>query len=118
MSRSETGSFSSPLGSSKLSRKSQSPPRKLGCFWCSPKKGSARKSKGEWTDSDDFGWSKNEELLADLGSFPIKEQRKILKKAMVEQKKISREAQKIVKLAKQASLRTNVSGIDDELSDD
>lgn len=112
-------SFSnSPLGSSKYSRESPSPPRKPACFWCSPKKGSSTRKEDIWTERDDFGWSKNEELLADLGSFSIKEQRKILKKAMVEQKKISLEAQKIVKLAKQASLRMNVSGIEDELSDD
>uniref|UniRef100_A0A803PEL6 Uncharacterized protein n=1 Tax=Cannabis sativa TaxID=3483 RepID=A0A803PEL6_CANSA len=106
-SRLQNRSFSSP-----------SPPKRAGCLWCSPKKEAPRRrSKEDWSISSD-DWSKNDELLSDLGSFSFKEQRKILKMAMKEQQKISREAQKIVKMAKQASARMNVSGIDDdELSD-
>ncbi|PON47553.1 vitellogenin-2 protein [Parasponia andersonii] len=113
----QSGSFSFPLGSSNSTRDSPSPPKRAGCFWCSPKKDSRRRSKEDWSISSDFDWRKNDELLSDLGSFSFKEQRKILKMAMKEQQKISREAHKIVKLAKQASAKMNVSGIEDELSD-
>jgi len=47
----------------------------------------------------------------------MKEQQKILKKAMKEEEKVSREAEKIVQWAKQASSRMKASDIDDELTD-
>ncbi|KAJ1396863.1 hypothetical protein SESBI_32255 [Sesbania bispinosa] len=47
-----------------------------------------------------------------------KQQQKMLKKAMKEEEKINREAEKIVEWAKHASARMDVSGIEDELSDD
>ena len=94
---------------------SPSPPRRAGCFWCSPKKDSRKKSKDiDWGVLD---WDKSDEFLSDLGSFSSKKQQKMLKKAMKEEQKISREAEKIVELAKQASARMNVNVIDDELSD-
>ena len=52
-----------------------------------------------------------------MGIFSEKEQQKILKKAMKEEEKINREAEKIVKWAKQTSARMNISDIEDELSD-
>lgn len=117
--KSKTGSFSSPLGSSNSLMDSPSPPKKAGCFWCSPKKNSFKKSKENHASGAlDLDWSKNDELLSDLGTFSTKEQQRILKKAMKEEKKISREAEKIVKWAKQASGRMVVSDIEDELSDD
>lgn len=117
--KSKTGQFSSPLGSSNSLTDSPSPPKKAGCFWCSPKKNSFKKSKENLASGDfDLDWSKNDELLSDLGTFSTKEQQRILKKAMKEEEKISREAEKIVKWAKQASGRMVVSDIEDELSDD
>ncbi|KAK7309474.1 hypothetical protein RJT34_06229 [Clitoria ternatea] len=94
---------------------SPSPPRKSGCFWCSPGKKSKKKSKEILGVVNDFG---SDELLSDLGSFSRKQQQKMLKKAMKEEEKISREAQKIVEWAKHASARMNVSDIEDEFSDD
>ncbi|KAK7307382.1 hypothetical protein VNO77_40394 [Canavalia gladiata] len=94
--------------SSKSLRGSPSPPRKTGCFWCSPKKN--KKNKENWVAGDD-------ELLSELGTFSMKQQQKILKKAMKEQEKINREAQKIVEWAKNASARINISDIEDEFSD-
>jgi len=47
----------------------------------------------------------------------MKEQQKMLKKAMKEQEKVNREAEKIVQWAKQASARMKTSDIDDEHSD-
>lgn len=97
---------------------SPSPPRKAGCFWCSPKKDSSKKkSKENWGVGNVVGWDKSDELLSDLGSFSSKKQQKMLKKAMKEEQKISREAEKILEWAKQTSARMNVLDIEDELSD-
>ncbi|KAA8528177.1 hypothetical protein F0562_035572 [Nyssa sinensis] len=117
-SKSRSGSFLSPSNSSNLSMESLSPPRKTGCFWCSPKKDSRKKSNGNRFAGIDRDWGKKDEFLSDLdlGSFSTKEQQKMLKKAIKEEEKISREAEKIVKWAKQASARMDVSGIEDELS--
>ncbi|XP_027362288.1 uncharacterized protein LOC113869939 [Abrus precatorius] len=90
------------------SASSPSPPRKTGCFWCSPKK-KKKKSKENSGANDD--------LLSELGSFSKKQQQKMLKKAMKEEEKISREAEKIVRWAKHASARMNISDIEDEFSD-
>lgn len=107
-------SFSSPLSSTNSSRGSPSPPRKSGCFWCSPKKIVKPTSK-----EDRSVISKNDELLSDLGIFSLKEQKKILKKAMKEQEKVSREAERIVDWAKQVSMRMSAhDDIEDELSDE
>ncbi|RDY05502.1 hypothetical protein CR513_10655, partial [Mucuna pruriens] len=85
-----------------VASKSPSPPRRRCCLWISPKK----KSKENW----------GHELLSELGSFSMKEQQKILKKAMKEEEKVSREAEKIVQWAKQASARMNVKDIEDDLN--
>ncbi|XP_020236177.1 uncharacterized protein LOC109815790 [Cajanus cajan] len=92
-----------------VTSRSLSPPPRKGCLWFSPKKKEKKKSKENWGD----------EFLSELGSFSSskKEQQKMLKKAMKEEEKVSREAEKIVQWAKQASARMNVSHIDGELSD-
>jgi hypothetical protein len=115
--KSKSGSLSSPLGSSNSLMDSPSPPKKAGCFWCYPKKASHKKSKENQDTGIGLDWGKNDEFLSDLSTFSTKEQQKMLKKAMKEEEKISREAEKIVKWAKQASARLSVSGIEDELSD-
>ncbi|KAG4992304.1 hypothetical protein JHK87_025761 [Glycine soja] len=83
------------------SSNSPSPPRRKDCLWFSPKK----KSKENWGD---------DHLLSELGSFSRKEQQKMPKKAMKEEEKVSREAEKIVQWAKQESARFNLG---DQLSD-
>ncbi|TKY70161.1 hypothetical protein E2542_SST06448 [Spatholobus suberectus] len=88
-----------------VSSNSPSPPRRRGCLWFSPKKKEKKKSKENWGD----------ELLSELGSFSVKEQRRVLKKAMKEEEKVNREAEKIVQWAKSTSARMNLK---DELSDD
>ncbi|WOG83075.1 hypothetical protein DCAR_0102249 [Daucus carota subsp. sativus] len=108
-----TRSFRSPLDSRSSSGGSPSPPKGIGCFWCSPKRVLSRKSK-EWRADHDRG--KNEEFLMDMSDFSTKGQEKLLKKLMKEEEKINREAAKIVKLVKQASARMEIS--EDELSDD
>lgn len=111
-------SFSSPFGSSKSWMDSPSPPHSSGCLnlWCTPKKVSKKKSKEAKVINSVLDWEKSDEFLTDLNAFSAKEQLKILKKAVKEQEKVSREAAKIVKLAKQASSRMSFHDIEDELS--
>ncbi|KAI9177402.1 hypothetical protein LWI28_014788 [Acer negundo] len=117
-------SCSSPLSSSnswKISRSpSPSPPLKSGCLWCSPKSSSKKKSKDKENRvlSSSLDWGKTDEFLSDLSTFSAKEQQKMLKKAIKEEEKVSREAEKIVKWAKQASTRMRAHDSEDELSDD
>ncbi|CAI9094264.1 OLC1v1029970C1 [Oldenlandia corymbosa var. corymbosa] len=104
--------FKSPSDSSAFPSENSSseslspPPRRSGCLWCSPKRSPRRKNDG---------------ILSDLnGSRSFrKAQEKLLKMAAKEEEKISREAEKIVKWAKQASSRMmEVSGIEEDgLSD-
>ncbi|KAL8499535.1 hypothetical protein ACS0TY_022471 [Phlomoides rotata] len=104
-------SFSSSDGS-------VSPPSKIGCFLCSPKKVSRKKNKENRGLDLGLDWGKHDEFLSDVSNFSLNNQRKMIKKAMEEEEKICREAEKIVKWAKQASARMDVSGIEDELSDE
>lgn len=113
--KSSSGPISSPSDSSK---DCLSPPAKTGCFWCSPKKGFNKKGKENRNVSMGLKWGKDDEFLSDMSIFSSKNQEKLMKKAMEEQEKINREAEKIVKWAKQASARMDVSSIEDELSDD
>ncbi|KAL9447758.1 hypothetical protein AB3S75_015267 [Citrus x aurantiifolia] len=124
--KSKSKSFSSPLSSPSswmdLPSSPPSPPQRKGCFWCSPKSASKKKSRESPIFGDDLDWgNKNDEFLLDLNTFSVKEQEKILKKAMKEQERVSREAEKIVKWAKQESMRISDhygGALDDELSDD
>ncbi|KNA23717.1 hypothetical protein SOVF_022570 [Spinacia oleracea] len=102
-----SGSFS--IGSKSLD---SSPKRvKTGCFWCSPKRVSRKKSGGggggggSRNGAFDLGddWGKHDEILSDLRSFSTKKQDKLMKIAKKEEKMINKEAEKIVKWAKQTS---------------
>ncbi|XP_075484696.1 uncharacterized protein LOC142524547 [Primulina tabacum] len=103
-----------------LSSGSVSPPVKIsGCFLCSPKKVPRKKSsKVKKVLDSKLDWEKNDGFLSDMSNFSVKSQRKMTKKAMKAEEEICREAEKIVKWAKHASARMDVSGIEDELSDD
>lgn len=111
----------SPSGSASFrsdsSPETLSPPQRSGCFWCSPKKTPRKKNKEYMVSDFDLDWGKNDEVLSDLNTFSGKYQQKLLKKAMKEEEKLSREAEKIVKWAKHASARMEVSSIEDQLSD-
>lgn len=114
-SRSDSWSLSSPESESETG----SPPRRsIGCLWCSPKKEKSvprKQGKENRLFSSSSSWGNDAEFLK---TFSVHEQKKIMKKAMKEEEKINREAEKIVKWAKQASARMmDVSGLDDELSD-
>lgn len=114
-SKSRSGSFLSPSESSNLSMNSPSPPKKIGCFWCSPKRKKSKEDKE--IGFGDYWRKNNKEILSDLSVFSAKEQENILKKTMKEEEKVNREAEKIVMWAKQASARMNISDIEDELSE-
>nr|AFK38024.1 unknown [Lotus japonicus] len=102
-------------GSKQRTLFSPSPPRMAGCFGCSPKKKKKKKSKENVVG----GWDQSDELFSDLGGLSLSKQRKkMLKMAMKEEEKVSREAEKIVEWAKSVSARMNISDIEDELSDD
>ncbi|KAL6547665.1 hypothetical protein OROHE_009370 [Orobanche hederae] len=116
--KSPTSSFSS-YSSEGFSGRSVSPPVKSGCFLCSPKKVSSKKKNKENKGLDlGFDWGKKDELLSNLSNFSVNSQKKMKKKAVEEEERICREADKIVKWAKQASARMVVSGIENEISDD
>lgn len=77
----------------------------------SPRKEQRREGKrGDWGTDDD--------ILSDMGTFSTKEQQRKLKKALKEQEKATREAEKMVEWVKQASARMNVAATDELLSDD
>ncbi|XP_073315960.1 uncharacterized protein [Primulina huaijiensis] len=102
-----------------LSSGSLSPPvKKSGCFLCSPKKVPRKKGKVKKGLDSELDWEKNDEIFSDLSIFSVKSERKMMKKAMKDEEEICREAEKIVKWAKHASARMDVSGIEDALSDD
>ncbi|KAL6536315.1 hypothetical protein OROGR_012889 [Orobanche gracilis] len=116
--KSPPSTFSS-YSSEGISGRSVSPPVKSGCFLCSPKKVSSKKKNKENRGLDlGFDWGKNHELLSDLSNFSVNSQKKMKKKAVEEEERICREADKIVRWAKQASARMVVSNIENEISDD
>lgn len=94
-----SGSFSSPSISSNSSSKgaaSHSPPKQTCCFWCSPKKPVSSRKKRE---DGEMGGS-------DLSSFSLKDHQRKMEKMLKEQEEmISREAEKVLKWAKQASAK-------------
>ncbi|XP_058084995.1 uncharacterized protein LOC131232638 [Magnolia sinica] len=119
--KSGTGSTFSPSISSCSSAEPSSPPRLTCCFWRSPKKVHKKKSKEDGMagfDLDDGFWGKDDEMLSDLSAFSLKEQRRRLRKAWKEEEKVNREAEKVVKWAKQVSARMDASMLDSPTSDE
>nr|GEV21914.1 hypothetical protein [Tanacetum cinerariifolium] len=95
--------------------------RKIGCLFCSPKKGkkpgNGKGKENRLSFSSLVNYDEDEHYMK---SFSAKERKKLMKNAMKEEEKLSKEAEKIVKWAKQASDRMmNVSGLnlDEDLSD-
>ncbi|KAL0312310.1 UNVERIFIED_CONTAM: hypothetical protein Sradi_5630300 [Sesamum radiatum] len=97
-----------PSWNNVISRRSVSPPVRSGCFLCCPKQASRRKSNNE--DRGLVLGLDDELILSDLSSFSVKKQEKMMKKAVMEEEEICREAEKIVKWAKHASAMMDVSG--------
>ncbi|XP_010266373.1 PREDICTED: uncharacterized protein LOC104603907 [Nelumbo nucifera] len=116
-----TGSVSSPSPSSNSSLEASSPPRQTCCFWYSPKRVAEKKGKENWVAGiglDTPDWGKNEEILSDFSTLSLKHQNRRFKKALQEEEEITKEAEKVLKWAKQASARMEVYDIEDVLSDD
>lgn len=68
--------------------------------------------------SEHVEWGKNDEILSDTSTFSVKEQERRLKKALEEEERASKEAERIVKWVKQESARIDVSAIKSILSDE
>ncbi|TKY70162.1 hypothetical protein E2542_SST06449 [Spatholobus suberectus] len=89
----------------------------LLCF--STKKSVARSGKGSGVlSSEHVEWGKNDEILSDVSTFSVKEQDKRLKKALEEEERVSKEAERVVQWVKQESARIDVSTIKSILRDD
>ncbi|KAK4435619.1 hypothetical protein Salat_0725400 [Sesamum alatum] len=104
-----------------ISSRSDSPPVRSGCFLCCRKlQVSRKKSKHDRGLGRELDWMKHDEFLSDLSSLSVKNEEKMMKKAVMEEEQICREAEKIVKWAKYASVMMDVSGVEDhhELSHD
>ncbi|CAK9144737.1 unnamed protein product [Ilex paraguariensis] len=95
---------------------SGSPPRPICCFWYSSPKNHRKKSKGtaclsKFDIEDNGNWGRNGEILSDMSTFSVEEQERRLKKAMAEEKRVCREAERVVEWVKQESARLDVSAI-------
>ncbi|KAK1262108.1 hypothetical protein QJS04_geneDACA008972 [Acorus gramineus] len=117
--------FDFPPKSRPFREESPSPPRQTCCFWLSPKRASKKRFGSLDFEAAMRDFEKDEELLSDLRAFPMKEQRRILKKASKEEEKIGREVEKVrreaekaVRLVRRASARIDVSKMDKFASDD
>lgn len=91
------------------------------CFSSSTKKSVARNGKrstGVLSSEHVVEWGKNDEILSDMSTFSVKEQESRLKKALEEEERASKEAERIVKWVKQESARIDVSAIKSILSDE
>ncbi|ESW30102.1 hypothetical protein PHAVU_002G124800 [Phaseolus vulgaris] len=86
----------------------------MECWFCfsSSKKSVARngRSSGELS-SEDVERGKDDEMLSDRSTFSVKEQEKRLKKALEEEEKVSKEAERVVQWVKQESARIDVSAL-------
>ncbi|CAJ1930886.1 unnamed protein product [Sphenostylis stenocarpa] len=91
------------------------------CCFCfsSGKKSVERNGKSSGVlGSEDVEWGKNDEMmLSDRSTFCVKEQEKRLKKALEEEERVSKEAERVVQWVKQESARIDVSTIKSILSD-
>ncbi|PSR93595.1 Pullulanase [Actinidia chinensis var. chinensis] len=63
-------------------------------------------------------WGKNDEMLSDMSTFSVKEQKRRLKKAKEEEEKVVKEAERVVQWVKQESARMDVSTINRVLKED
>lgn len=90
------------------------------CFCFSTKKSVARNGKSNGVLSSDQVelWGKNDEILSDMSTFSVKEQERRLKKALEEEEKVSKEAERVAQWVKQESAKIDVSTIKKVLSDE
>ena len=89
---------------------SQSPPRQVCCFWYSSKKSGHRKKR---KSSPEVSLSNME----DVNLFSVEEQDRMLKVAMKEEERISKEAERVVNWVRQESTRMDVSAVKKIIND-
>lgn len=98
---------------------SESPRRTACCFCFSTKKNDLQKSSSKGvagTNMEDRDWEQKDELLSDLSTFSVDEQERRMKKALKEEERVSREAERVVQWVKQESARMDASVINAVLS--
>ncbi|KAK7252566.1 hypothetical protein RIF29_36610 [Crotalaria pallida] len=88
------------------------------CFSISTKKTSVARNVNNSESSNHHEWGKNDEILSDMSTFSAKEQERRLKKALEEEERVSREAERVVQWVKQESARIDTSTIKAILSYD
>ncbi|KAE8055828.1 hypothetical protein FH972_012646 [Carpinus fangiana] len=97
---------------------SESPQRpKTCCFWFSTKKKKDEVSEGSNMREKEY-WEKKDEILSDMSTFSVTEQERRLKKALKEEERVSREAERVVQWVKQESARMDDSVIKSVLNHD
>ncbi|KAK9276060.1 hypothetical protein L1049_005591 [Liquidambar formosana] len=97
---------------------SQSTSRQICCFcFSSNPKTSDRKKKKKSID-EEKDWGTSEQILSDMSTFSVREQERRLEKAMKEEERVSKEAERVVEWVKQESARMDVSKFKGLLSDD
>ncbi|XP_059444982.1 uncharacterized protein LOC132176716 [Corylus avellana] len=97
---------------------SESPQRaKTCCFWFSTKKKIDEVSGGSNMEEKEK-WEKKDEILSDMSTFSVREQERRLKKALKDEERVSREAEKVVQWVKQESSRMDDSVIKSVLNHD
>ncbi|XP_017427144.1 LOW QUALITY PROTEIN: uncharacterized protein LOC108335623 [Vigna angularis] len=79
------------------------------CFFSSKK--SVVVGRNGRSSSKDVQWEKNDEMLSDRSTFSVKEQEKRLKKALEEEEKVSKEAERVVQWVKQESAKIHLSAV-------
>ncbi|XP_059662413.1 uncharacterized protein LOC132308368 [Cornus florida] len=98
---------------------SESPPRPICCFWYSSRSNNGKKKSQGGRDVENNGdWGKTDEILSDMSTFSVKEQDRRLKKAMKEEDRVSRQAERVVEWVKQESARMDVSVVNSVLRED
>ena len=84
----------------------------VSCFGCfSSKRGNERKKKSVETDHNKENWEKKESMLSDMSTFSVKEQERRLKKALEEEGRVTKQAERVVHWIKQESARMDDSSI-------
>ncbi|WVZ10076.1 hypothetical protein V8G54_014606 [Vigna mungo] len=89
-----------------------------GCCFCffSSKKSFVVGRNGR-SSSEEVQWGKNDEMLSDRSTFSVKEQEKRLKKALEEEEKVSKEAERVVQWVKHESAKINLSAVKSVLNE-
>ncbi|RWW17832.1 hypothetical protein GW17_00018224 [Ensete ventricosum] len=96
---------------------SPTPPRRTYCFGCYGARESIKKGKSNEVHGaaslDEAWWGSNQGILTGFSTFSVEAQRRRLKRALEEEERASKETEKVVRWAKQASARIDTSTVND-----